>query len=289
MKKLFETGVASIITFFLAITLNGLSEYFSVKDGNVRVGPSILVNQKLFLPLEVDNYSGKQISGLQLQVPKFIKPDQVAASAPIRISSVPNIILAGDVTRIDLSLFPPHQSVTLLIPVNNEAEAASIRSINADELKLNLSPTSDLRPPAMLDKYIVPSLISALVVGIASFLILVRLDGLKEKLEKAEQRMDVLSERFSEKENAWRKMKILALARITDYSKELSFWRDVVRRILHNSSDKKNADKVIDEVTASLQTYGTRKDSREFETILVMSRIFSGAEPGVIPSPNDGV
>jgi hypothetical protein len=170
--------------------------------------------------------------------------------------------------------------VRLLIPVNGETEAASVHAINADELKLNLSPTSNLHPPGMLDKYIVPSLIIALVVGLASFLILVRLDGLKEKLEEAQKRMDDLLERFSEKENVSRKMKILALARITDYSKELSFWRDVVRRILYDSSNKKAADKVIDEVTESLRTYGTRKESREFNTILVMARMFSGAEAG---------
>ena len=42
--------------------------------------------------------------------------------------------------------------------------------------------------------------------------------------------------------------------------RELSFWRDTVRKMLYNSqSEFQTADKVIETVTSTLKTYTTRK------------------------------
>lgn len=52
---------------------------------------------------------------------------------------------------------------------------------------------------------------------------------------------------------------ILYLARLGDYSKELNFWRDTIRKITYNSTNKNNGtESIIDIVTKSLKTYRTR-------------------------------
>lgn len=52
--------------------------------------------------------------------------------------------------------------------------------------------------------------------------------------------------------------------KISDLRKELSFWRDTVRKLLYNSENEfQTADKVIETVTSTLKTYTTRERSDE--------------------------
>ena len=70
------------------------------------------------------------------------------------------------------------------------------------------------------------------------------------------------------------RIKILLLARLSDYSKELTFWRDTIRKILYSMSKtgKKAAEEVIKEVTATLKTHSTLSESEDdFETIKMAS------------------
>ena len=49
------------------------------------------------------------------------------------------------------------------------------------------------------------------------------------------------------------------MTRISHLRKELSFWRDTVRKMLYNSQNEfQTADKVIDAVTSTLKTYTTQ-------------------------------
>ena len=68
-------------------------------------------------------------------------------------------------------------------------------------------------------------------------------------------------------------MKRLLLSRLADYSRELSFWRDSLRKALGPSPDgTRRAESVIDAITDNLKTYGTREHSpRDFRTLEVLS------------------
>lgn len=65
--------------------------------------------------------------------------------------------------------------------------------------------------------------------------------------------------------------------RISDLKKELSFWRDTVRKILYNSQNEyQTADKVIETVTSTLQTYTTREPKRhDIDELFYLTQLIS--------------
>jgi hypothetical protein len=66
------------------------------------------------------------------------------------------------------------------------------------------------------------------------------------------------------------------MARLSDYAKELSFWRDTIRKILvEQGQTLKDTDTIINNVTKSLKTYSTKalEDIESFESIKIAASL----------------
>jgi len=73
------------------------------------------------------------------------------------------------------------------------------------------------------------------------------------------------------------KLRIYYQIRINDLNKELDFWRNTIRKMLFNSSDKFNsAEVVIEMVTNELKTYTTRERNKDsIDEIFYLANIIS--------------
>ncbi|SCY78075.1 hypothetical protein [Lysinibacillus fusiformis] len=70
------------------------------------------------------------------------------------------------------------------------------------------------------------------------------------------------------------KKQILLQAKLHDYSKELNFWRNTIRKMLHNNSRNVSSVEIFDIVSKSLKTYQTNeKTNYDFEALKVLSKM----------------
>lgn len=82
----------------------------------------------------------------------------------------------------------------------------------------------------------------------------------KESIAEAAKLSKQLDVQKKERKQALNEIRLYYWARISDLQKELSFWRDTVRKMLYNSQNEfQTADEVIETVTSTLETYTTRK------------------------------
>lgn len=67
------------------------------------------------------------------------------------------------------------------------------------------------------------------------------------------------------------------LVRNSQLRKELSFWRDTVRKLLYNSKDEfQSADRVVETVTSTLKTYTTREHSTDnMDALLYLAQLMA--------------
>ena len=80
------------------------------------------------------------------------------------------------------------------------------------------------------------------------------------------------------------KQRLLLLARLRDYAKELEFWRNAVRTlILRKGGDLEAADALIERITQQLGTLGTKGSAETYETIRVVAAWTAEAESGQQP------
>jgi hypothetical protein len=104
--------------------------------------------------------------------------------------------------------------------------------------------------------------------------------ALEDSKQKAQSLQDQLAIVESEMRAESLRKRIYLLARLHDYSRELSFWRDTIRKLLTSSGSVLSPDKVIEQVTASLRTFGTldRKTLDDFEAIKVGAELLNGGK-----------
>ena len=86
------------------------------------------------------------------------------------------------------------------------------------------------------------------------------LDRANRELEKAKQ--------------VQQETQLFYVARFSDFSKELSFWKDTIRKLLYSCGEsKENADELYDTITNNLKTYLTKKVYRQdYDTINYLAR-----------------
>lgn len=103
----------------------------------------------------------------------------------------------------------------------------------------------------------------------------------EEKWEKGSAELEKLSDKMKDQKEQSKKaineLRFYYFARISDLQKELSFWRDTVRKILYNSQNEfQTADKVIEAVTSTLKTYTTRKSGDEnMDELLYLAQLIA--------------
>lgn len=103
----------------------------------------------------------------------------------------------------------------------------------------------------------------------------------EEKSEKfsveAKKLSDKIDVQKEQSKKAINELRLYYLAHISDLQKELSFWRDTVRKMLYNSQTEfQAADKVIETVTSTLKTYTTRKRSDEnMDELLYLAQLIA--------------
>ena len=84
-----------------------------------------------------------------------------------------------------------------------------------------------------------------------------------------------VKEDLNKEYNNYRKAKIILLARIRDYSKELDFWRDTIRKILY-SIPKNRKEDITKIVTNNLRTYQTSDYNDDyFESAKMLAEIMN--------------
>jgi hypothetical protein len=103
----------------------------------------------------------------------------------------------------------------------------------------------------------------------------------KEEVAKQEDNRAMLLKRLSNLEATQSRHRIYLLSRISDYSKELGFWRDTARKIVTGGGlDRNSTEAFLQNITASLGTYGAKERDYEFNDILNAARLLTKPEDG---------
>jgi len=85
-----------------------------------------------------------------------------------------------------------------------------------------------------------------------------------KELNRTREQLHKVGEELKEIKLIWARHRLILLRRISDYRKELDFWRDSIRKAIYQQSGNDLSDGIILEITKKLGTYGTC-DSRIFD------------------------
>lgn len=292
MKNASNTLVSATVSFLVALAFGTLIEIFKQDHGSVMIGPTITIHSQLFVPIDISNYLENSVDDLKLSIPNTAPLKDIISSNPIQIKETTDVVGTNKRKWLMISGIEPNKVTRLLIPIaaNNELEFCSI--VNAKEKKIDVESIVDIRSPLTVAlKDALPfAIILAIFNAIVTFWANKKMteqkkvfEELKTDLQNVDKSHKIENSKLEEKANELElkntRIRILLLARLTDYSKELNFWRDTIRKLLYQSAGSRiDSEKIITHVTETLKTYGTKKGSlMEFEAIKVMAGLLSNS------------
>jgi TolB-like protein len=288
-KSLTTAILTTIVTFFVMLVLNFVTDWATEDNGVVRIPPPFATSQRRNVTIDIVNFTRKVQDGLIFSVPSSINLAEADSFPPVQIERVPDSLGTNQALRIRLSGLQPLATTRLLLPYPpGMANAATISLVNASEKRFRVESPTDTPNPnlAILKSAATSAVITAVLYllfalwlrdqqnRVAALVAQLRLEAeaasqrTKESVTEVMRVQDNMATRINEAHNNHLRVKIVLLARLSDAAKELTFWRDTIRRLLFSKADGFAVpDKLIEEITSELKTHSTRESEPDFDAI----------------------
>ncbi|MCJ8008131.1 hypothetical protein ACFFF5_10875 [Lederbergia wuyishanensis] len=301
VEGILSAVILGVITFFSNLML---TDWF-IEKSVLTIGDSVEIdNETYLLPITINTFE-KEINNLRIGFPGDIKGNQIKANIPLEINKIETEKNYSIIELTGLSELKSYQ-LTLIAKKYIEPNSIVVHK-NGNKIKVNYS-INDLKSPIKEQiKFIV---INSLIYAGLIFLIslyqekrrseLIKqnaesinslIQGNKESLnnliedrerlqksqEKTNKDLEKLDLEFKEINSRHAKLRLLYNAKLNDYSKELNFWRNTIRRILYQLPDgKSKAEEVIKSVSSALKTQQTHGNiQHDFENLKILSKYLS--------------
>lgn len=258
LKDAFYAGV---LTFISTLGINYATEYFMQDHGDVSA-TQVSINSQEYTEIQVDNFSSDKLNGLIFTTDIQLTDKKISSNKIIQISQERNDPSGKLILKI--SNIPSNSSTKIFIPGKVDFDLDSLQ-------KAGLS-ISQVKPINRVKISIYIGLFTSLVYAIGIYILSRIEDGKKEilniKIRKVEDELNRIRTDNKEAINGYRKHLILHSARVSEYRKELDFWRNTIRKISYDSHQKNNID-LVKLVEMNLKTYKLKNlSSSDFDNII---------------------
>lgn len=276
--NLAQVVIEATIPVIVGLLFTVAVQWLAMESAIVNVSASAEMDGQYLTVVSVQNLKDKTLSGLSLYIDAGIDILDVKSSNGFNLHQ----------HYIELDNISPKSNYTLTIWTKQPILKGQI--IAESDYKTSMNSAQSNTP--FVFQIIWAIAISGIVMIIGSSFILWfskrqtiqiqnRIREVEEKFEKASAEAEKLSDKIDvqkkQSKKAINELRLYYFARICDLQKELSFWRDAVRKMLYNGQNEfQTADKVIDTVTSTLKTYTTRKRSEEnIDEVLYLAQLIA--------------
>lgn len=280
------------ITFVVTLTLNAALNYYTSDKGAVSVSSQVRLGSTSVSVVTIENQSADFLSGLVLEVPTGLIVASITTDPAMVIEEVPSAV-KGTTKLLKLSQIGPRHVSRIFVPLPDTAVPGSVRLANLEAAGLSLRMDDRLESPlrnALFSAFFV-ALLYAAFEAISAYLLSRRQKELSKKMDELNEKHHAASTESKKAHESIEKdvdrlrtllskQRLLLQARLNDYSKELSFWRNAVRTLLLQSgASPEVGESLVERVTSELKTFGTRAETeKQFETLRIAGRWLAEAE-----------
>jgi len=291
VQKISHTAATLIVTFFVTLGLNTAVNYYSWNKGAISVSRSVVINGVPTIVVSIENYSSDFLDGLALEVPYSVGISDISTDSPLTLATSSDLH-PGASRVVKIGQVTPRQISRLFVSGIDAKSTAQVRVINASALGVTVSDEYELISP--LQRAFSHALITASVYACFGLVIYffasrairelrLRVDSNATTIEEANKRIKEVDRRFKalnrQYEESLTKQRVLLLARLSDYSKEINFWRNAARSILGSAQcASHSADELLEIVTKRFGTFGVDRDARQFDAVRVAAAWLADAE-----------
>lgn len=266
-KIIIDAIVTSLISSLILLIINSGVYWFTKEKINITVTPSSYINNEYVTVISLKNFqNNKSISDINLWFDNVIIKN---ADTDLK-----NVVNKDNIKINDIS---PDYTGNIIIHSEKEVTEQSLK-IELKE-KCNLIFTGFQKESAYIQiiNYLGTALIYfiefAIMLYISNTINNKKIEKLEKKIEGEEkvlklleQNQEISEKKAKELQKRVMKNKLLLERKISDYSRELNFWKDTIRKVLYGfSKDETKKKDICEIVTNNLKTYRTKEKCKYSE------------------------
>lgn len=291
-KKRIVEGIAVFLVAFLITSFaNFFIDYATSSSGEITKGAIIQIDNSNFYSLEIVNHSNNSVNGLRVSVPDDFITNQIQSNRALKFEL--DEYINAKHSKLSISGIEPESKYLVLLPYHSNSPS-DFSVLNNQEFGLDVNEFGLLGNPSLA--IIKSATLDAIIYSIFVFIVFVFISNKFDKykadlvesrkiMEKLRQQVDNAHQQYEgvleDTTNTHRRIKTLLTARISDYSKELKFWRNTIKRILISQYDRSDdsVDELLKEISNSLNTQSTLAlNNYNFAEIEVMLNLLKKEE-----------
>lgn len=287
-SEIASIAMTAIVTFVINFAFSWLSEEIENNRGIISVVEKIKIDNAFYTLVTIENFSDNFHNGLIVEIPASVATASLFSDTSLSINDFSSS--GSDMTRnIEISKIPPNHIARLFVPISSNAESAVLQILNAKSIGFKIKSGNKVQAslPDFFWKIFLQSLIITVIFSLSYFVFITpirreithRVEHGEKEAAKNYAEIQRIKDRVQVLQNMNLKQRLLYEARIFDYSKELSFWRNTLKRMLvFRGGDLKDSNSVIKFISTELKTYQTQKMSTDYEAIFVTAEWIKNAE-----------
>ena len=286
MKNIVSAILVALATILITFFFNLIFLYFSDNAAQIDFGGNLDIDGTDYTPMTINNYSDNPLNNLLVQLPTNINSQSIISSTPITFSKVEDTKSSQHMSIFRFSNIQSKTITRILIPLDKMG-ANKFYVVNKKDLNVKVIDGIHTSSGFYISfkEQIIPLLISLLIMGLFTYYFINDASKTRLKIQTWATKFEKNEVKFKREQTEIRnliaKARILNAARLSDYAKELNFWRDTIRKILYlNSESKIVADELFSTVTDMLKTYNTRSlnATNDIKLIDAMSKVLNFRE-----------
>lgn len=255
--------LTTILYTVLAAIIQFMMSFMSISSGTIIANEPINIKNDTYLSVvDIINTSDDIVKDIGIELPGELL--EINSSIPLdyKVENYKN----GRISKILVNTVHEKSNYQIIAKYKKNVESTIVIS-NYKTNHLTLTNKSNYLNPRK-DFYIklgLSSFILGLLLALMTYYLKKETNELKTISENLKNEIkskvssdaltfEDLNKRIANAEYRLLKQRLLYTARIGDYKKELSFWRDTIRKVINNET---KSEKVIDEITTNLKTYKT--------------------------------
>lgn len=287
MPSIGSTVTSVILTFILTTTLNTFLNYFGSNKGTASVSHPITINNEQVTTITIENHTNDFIHGLTLEIPTSTEISEITSDSALKIKNTKQST-SSKFQLITVDSLQPRRITRIFIPTPTNSNQTPVRVTNPEAAGVEIRDEQRLESPFKSAFFtgIISALLYASILSVYLYLQNLQyktsrqeINKLSENIDKKQETIDAVEESLEDVKILLSKQRLLLQARLYDYSKELSFWRNTIAKLLTSKGGTlKSAEEISKEITKSLKTFGTMKEPEDYEAIRIAADWIAEAE-----------
>lgn len=310
-KVIIQSIIASIVPTIVSTIGFFIGSYISFNDAMIKIGDNIKLGDSNYLvSIDICNYKDKNLDNINIILPSDLKVENFKSNKSINVNKV-TTSLNDEKSIWEVKRISGKENVTIIVNSIKPIDTSKINIKSDYKISVKSSDYQESKIGVIMQVAFIAGIVYFIEISLLNFCYLKRNEKDRKKMKedfncsieevndkfkkvkkdceeinkkyeeinkKYEERgrvLDAYYERSNNIENINRKNKIVLLARMKDYKKELDFWKDTIRKILYKENySLKECDSIFTYVTENLKTYGTLEEKNiEYDDIIILKNL----------------